>query len=169
MQATRFMRLPLIVTGFQVTERNMDVVSRWCEGRIIESARGRFIRVPVNHAKKAWQTEAFPGLWVVKSWQYGRYSFKVYTQQKLDETFSVIPDSYEFTPDLYNLDEIDDVEDPEEERAPKITELVPSQCSCHHQRPENPNGGVVPNPNNIRSLSLKAPQQGSRHFNRHAI
>lgn len=93
MKATRFLSKPFIVTGFRVTERNMNIIAKWCEGSVVITDDGRaFIRVPVSNARTKKQTEAHVGTWVLKS-KYGREdTFKVYTQDWVDRQFDVIPE-----------------------------------------------------------------------------
>lgn len=81
------MRQPFFVTGYQVTEENIEDIAKWCQGHIIRDAERPFIRVPVNRASHTRQTEAYYGTWVLLSVRRGEKSFKVYTQEWLDKNF----------------------------------------------------------------------------------
>jgi hypothetical protein len=90
------MRKPFIVTGYKVTENNMDAIARWCEGHVIRDTERPFIRVPVIRPSNPRQTEAYVGTSVLLSnTPRGDKSFKVYTQEWLDKNFFVIPDEIE--------------------------------------------------------------------------
>lgn len=91
MEATRFMRIPFFVTGYQITEDNMEDIARWCQGHVIHGADDSFVRVPVYRAAHPRQTEGRVGEWVIVSIQRGRRSFKVYTDEWLRKQFIEIP------------------------------------------------------------------------------
>jgi hypothetical protein len=94
LEPVRFMRLPFVVTAYRVTEDNMEAISRWCRGHIIEphnEGDRRFIRVPVDRPTKAWQSEAHVGSWVILSLQNREESFKVYTEEWMRRNFLEIP------------------------------------------------------------------------------
>lgn len=86
-EATRFMRIPFFTTGHLVTEKNMEAVSGWCGGHIIEKNSKRFIRVPVHNARSVAATEAHIGSWVIKSTYNNQESFKVYRSEWLPKNF----------------------------------------------------------------------------------
>lgn len=135
LQAVRFMRQPFIVTGYKVTKENMETLSRWCRGHIVQpdtDDEEPFIRVPVDRPTKAWQTEASVGTWIILSHIRGEESFKVYTEEWLRKNFFEIPresDSEEFV------------------RAPIIA-------------PEEPAIDIVNNHDRIGSNVLALPVQG---------
>lgn len=87
----RFMRIPFFVSGYQVTEENMNAIAKWCEGHVIQNSDNPFVRVPVNRATNKRQTEAYIGTWVIVSVQRGERSFKVYTEEWLRKQFFEIP------------------------------------------------------------------------------
>lgn len=94
-KATRFIRKPFVVVGYQVTEENMEFIRAWCKGHIIEAQKDdekTFIRVPVDRPTHQKQTQAFVGTWVILSMnQRNEESFKVYAQDWLDKNFIVLP------------------------------------------------------------------------------
>lgn len=90
MEPTRFMRIPFFVTGYPVTEENMDAIAKWCGGYVIRDADKPFIHVPVERAASKKQYEAYVGSWVVVSVQRGEKSFKVYTEDWLRKQFMEI-------------------------------------------------------------------------------
>lgn len=92
MAPTRFMRVPFFVVGELVTEENMAEIAKWCEGHVIDGAKGRFVRVPVNRPTNKKQTEAYAGTWVILSVQRDEESFKVYTDEWLRSQFFQMPD-----------------------------------------------------------------------------
>lgn len=92
MKATRFMRRPFFVSGFQVTEEKMRAIAKWCEGHVIQGADGPFIRVPVDRAINRRQTEAHIGSWVLVSHSHGKKSFKVYNEPFLSDNFLQLPE-----------------------------------------------------------------------------
>lgn len=91
MIATRFMRKPFIVTGYKVTEEDMDAIARWCEGHVIRDTERPFVRVPVDRPTNKKQTEAYIGTWVLLSTERPEKSFKVYTQTWLNKNFIEVP------------------------------------------------------------------------------
>lgn len=131
MKATRFMRIPFIVTGYEVTDENMDIIADWCEGHVIRRNTDRpFVRVPVNRPTNPHQTKAFAGTWVIASLQRGQNSFKVYTTAWLSRHFMEVPAGIE-----------EDVPDEAETTSP----VVETDICCHH----NHIGG------NVRSLPVQ--------------
>lgn len=112
MKATRFMRQPFIVTGYQVTEDNMDQIATWCEGHVIRDTERPFVRVPVNRPTNQKQTQAFVGTWVLLSSTGGADSFKVYTTEWLGKSFIKIP---------REIDDLPPVDDPSP--APKVDDI----------------------------------------------
>lgn len=83
------MRQPFFVTGYKVTDENMEIIARWCEGRVIDDGEKSFIRVPVNRATNIKQTQAYVDMWVLMSFtERGDKSFKVYSQEWLDKQFT---------------------------------------------------------------------------------
>jgi len=96
MKATRFIRKPFVVSGYQVTNENMDVIATWCRGHVIPADDARkeqaFVRVPVDRPTSQKQTQAFVGTWVILAFnQRGEESFKVYPQEWLNKNFIVLP------------------------------------------------------------------------------
>lgn len=91
MKATRFMRIPFFVSGYLVTEDNMEAVAKWCEGHVIRGEKP-FVRVPVDRPTNKRQTEAYPGTWVIVSLYKGERSFKVYTEEWLKKQFFELPE-----------------------------------------------------------------------------
>jgi hypothetical protein len=91
MKATRYMRKPFFVEGYQVDEDNMQLVAEWCQGVVIPGPPKDFVRVPVVGAKSARQSEARIGMWVLKSMQGGRNTFKIYSDEHLHATFVEVP------------------------------------------------------------------------------
>lgn len=87
LKPVRFMRIPFFVSGFQVTEDNMEAIARWCQGHVIRDAERPFVRVPVDRATKRNQTEAYVGRWVLKSVYRREISYKVYTEEFLRGSF----------------------------------------------------------------------------------
>ena len=92
MKATRFMRIPFFVTGYLVTEDNMEVIATWCKGHVFEDAHRPFVRVPVIRPTHQKQTEAYVGTWVIASMQRGQATFKVYTEEWLKKQFFELPE-----------------------------------------------------------------------------
>lgn len=92
MKATRFMRIPFFVQGYCVTEEDMQDIAKWCEGHVITTSAGSFIRVPVLRPTHKKQTEAYIGDWVIVSNSHKGLVYKVYTQEWLDKTFTALPD-----------------------------------------------------------------------------
>lgn len=89
----QFMRRTFFVTGKLVTAENIDEVALWCEGQAVEGHHGRFVRVPVANAKNTRQTEARPGLWVLRFvYPDGGFNYKVYTTTWLEKDFTMVPD-----------------------------------------------------------------------------
>lgn len=119
MKATRFMRVPFIVTGYMVTEDNLDAIAKWCEGHVFRDAERPFVRVPVNRPTNQNQTKAYVGTWVIMSLQRGENSFKVYTTDWLSKHFMEVP------PEI-------------EEDAPEVVEMaspvVETDVCCHHNQ-----------------------------------
>lgn len=95
MKATRFMRQPFIVTGYQVHEEDMDAIAKWCQGHVIRNTERPFIRVPVDRPTNRKQTEAYLGTWVLLFNQRGENSFKVYTPEWLEKNFFQLPPEIE--------------------------------------------------------------------------
>lgn len=106
LEPTRYMRIPFFVTGYCVTEDNMEAIAKWCGGYIVrEDEKPAFIHVPVNRATSDKQYKAYIGTHVVVSVQRGERSFKVYTDEWLLKQFmpinvetleeSVIEDDFE--------------------------------------------------------------------------
>lgn len=128
MKATRLMRRPFIVSGFQVTTEDMDAIAKWCGGHVIRDVAEPFIQVPVVRPTNPRQTEAKVGMWVIMSLDpvRGRRRYKVYTEEWVEKDF-IIFDDY-----AYNDDGLDE-EQP-----------VPPSC-CQHQH----GGGRT---NNVRAL-----------------
>lgn len=92
LKATRFMRQPFFIMGFEVTEDNMDEIAKWCEGHVIRETDRPFVRVPVNRPLTEKQTRAYVGTFVTVSKQRGEKSFKVYQRESLDRDFFELPD-----------------------------------------------------------------------------
>lgn len=92
MKSTRFMRIPFFVTGYKVTDDNLDAIAKWCEGHVVRANGKAFVRVPVDRPTNKRQTEAHPETWVILSMQRGNRSFKVYTEEWLNRQFFTLPD-----------------------------------------------------------------------------
>ena len=84
---TRFMRKPFFVSGYCVTEENMEAIAKWCGGYVIRQSNDPFIHVPVTRATNVKQYEAYVGTWVIVSVLRGERSFKVYTEEWLHKQF----------------------------------------------------------------------------------
>lgn len=130
MKATRFMRRPFIVAGFQVDVDNMDAIARWCEGYVIRDVAQPFIQVPVIRPTSRKQTEAFPTMWVILSRGpvKGEKRFKVYTDEWVHRDFIIFDDF------AYNDEGLE-----EEELAPPC---------CPHQHGGSNNVRALPTQNN---------------------
>jgi hypothetical protein len=92
LKATRFMRQPFFVMGYEVTLENMDEIAKWCEGHVIRDTEKPFVRVPVIRPTHERQTRGYVGTWVLVSKQRGEKSFKVYTREWLEKNFFEVPD-----------------------------------------------------------------------------
>jgi hypothetical protein len=87
------MRQPFFVTGYQVTEENMESIATWCQGHIIVDGRARFIRVPVDRPSSVRQTKAYVDSWVLLSLNdRGERTFKVYSTEWLEKQFVKVTD-----------------------------------------------------------------------------
>lgn len=88
---TRFMRVPFFVSGYCVTEDNMDDVAEWCGGYIVrEKDDIPFIHVPVQRPTNDKQYKAYVDSWVILSIERGKRSFKAYTEEWLKQQFMEI-------------------------------------------------------------------------------
>ena len=92
MKPTRFMRIPFFVTGYQVTDEDMDVIAKWCDGYVNRNTEKPFIRVPVSRVTNEKYTRAYPGMWIIGSKHRGERSFKVFTEEWLKKQFTIMPD-----------------------------------------------------------------------------
>lgn len=93
MKATKFMRIPFFVSGYEVTKDNMDELAKWCEGHVVRGDGDEpFIRVPVVRPTNKKQTEARLGMWVIVSMVRGEPSYKVYSKEWLLTQFYMMPD-----------------------------------------------------------------------------
>ena len=105
LEPSRYMRIPFFVTGYCVTEENMEAIAKWCGGYVIrEDDKPPFIHVPVARATSDKQYKAYVGTHVVVSVQRGERSFKVYTDEWLLKQFMPI------TVETFDEDGIDDFE-----------------------------------------------------------
>jgi hypothetical protein len=84
----RLMRLPIFVTAYEVTEKNMYDVANWCEGHVVDDIKGTsFVRVPVDRPIHDSQTKAYVGMTVTLAEKHGKRIFKVYSEDWLRKTF----------------------------------------------------------------------------------
>lgn len=119
MKAIRYMRIPFIALGYEVTEDNLDAIAKWCEGFVIRTDEARpFVRVPVNRPTNQNQTKAYVGTYVLVTEHRGENNFKVYTKAMLERHFMIVPPGIE--------DEVPQVDDMV---SPVIDVVTP--C-CHH-------------------------------------
>lgn len=136
---TRFMRIPFFVSGYCVTEENMEAVAKWCEGHVIRDTKEPFVRVPVTRPSHPRQTEACVDMWVIKSELNGRQSYKVYTNEWLRKQFFELPD--DAFPGI--MDEPDDLEGLNITRGvatvptQRSSENTTKDLSAHVRRPHN--------------------------------
>jgi len=125
-KATRFMRKPFFVKGHKVTEENMHSLAKWCQGTVVTDGNDKplFVRVPVDNPTKRWQTEAYPGTWIVVSVIRNRMglhrSFKVYLEEWLLQQF------FEVEEDLLGSDGDDDISTQGSGEAPSTTATEPA-------------------------------------------
>lgn len=77
-----YVRKPFEVEAVEVTEDNIEEVTKWCQGTLREEGR-RHIKVRVARALNERQTKAYPGDWVL----YAGTGFKVYTPKAFEKTF----------------------------------------------------------------------------------
>lgn len=86
-ETTKFVRVPLIVEGVQVTEENLEAVADWCGGDIRTVAQSsderRYVKVKVHHPLNDRQTRAYPGDWILQS----PTGFRIYTNNAFLKTF----------------------------------------------------------------------------------
>jgi hypothetical protein len=136
-KATRFMRKPFVVVGFEITETNMDAVAKWCQGHVVQGEEGPFVRVPVDYPTSRKQTEGYVGTWVLQSRAInGGKTFKVYSPAWLKNNFVTLEDMIQ-----------------EEEEALVVEPIVestkdnPPAC-CDHGKTNNSEGST----NNVRAL-----------------
>jgi hypothetical protein len=126
------MRLPFVVSGYQVTEENMSAVANWCQGHIFEDGPNSFIRVPVDRPTNKKQTEAYIGSHVLLSVKRnGEESFKVYTEEWLIKNFFEIPREMD-----------------EQGSVPDEVAQVEDHCCCN---------GRCKRDNNVRTLPVPRP------------
>lgn len=109
MEPTRFVRKKFFVEGYRIDKNNMQFVAMWCQGSIVPDGENTFIRVPVINAKNARQSEGHVGMWVLKSLQGGRDTFKVYTEEWLDKTFDEVDKDDLEEPTVAIIEKVDNV------------------------------------------------------------
>lgn len=92
MKATRLIRKAFPVIAYQVTEENMEILARWCEGEIIPANPDKgvhlHIRVPTSRPSPKTLVEARVGYWLVGFFHQRRKVFKPYTDARLAREFN---------------------------------------------------------------------------------
>lgn len=145
MKAILYMRKPFIVTGYKVTEKNMDAIARWCQGHVIREAERPFVRVPVTRYTNIKQTEAYVGTIVTLSEQRGQEYFKVYTEEWLAENFIKMPREME--------------DNDEQEKTVDLSRYVKPAPQDDEEAPEDDTDSFearpAPTPSNVRHLPVQ--------------
>lgn len=144
-QATRLVRRPFIALAYKVTEENMDVLARWCEGFVNREGRRPFIRVPVSNARTSRQSEAHIGQSIILSMRTGVKTFKVYKPEWILNDFIVLrPEEFAFGGEI----------PPEEFIAvsPMVT-APPHICTC------GAGAAIEEPPTNVRRLHVPTPNK----------
>lgn len=91
-----FSRKPLYIEAIQVTSENIQAVTDWCngtlvEGEVIDSVNATaiflaFIKVPMKKPENVRRTQAYIGDWVLKS----TTGFKVYFDRSFRHSFEML-------------------------------------------------------------------------------
>lgn len=138
MEPLRFMRKPFFVTGYPVTEENMEKIAKWCEGHVVKDIDGRsFVRVPVNRPTHDLQTKAYAGMFVLLSQKEHKRTYKVYDQEWLDKNF------IEMDPEFSDHKIPDDIPDEPRGRRPSTSRVSrPTPLTVNSQMLKTPPGTV---------------------------
>lgn len=152
MKAILYMRKPFIVTGYKVTEKNMDAIARWCQGHVIREVERPFVRVPVVRYTNIKHTEAYVGTIVTLTEQRGQEYFKVCTEEWLADNFIQMPremedDEHEKTVDLSRY------MNPEAQKDEEVSE---DDTDSLESRP-------APSPSNVRHLPVQKANTDPTH------
>lgn len=79
-----YVRKPLVVEAYRLTEENLYDVAKWCDGEVHTNAvDGRYVLVDVLHPTTQAQKIAKPGSWILRSSQ----GFKIFTDRAFTRGF----------------------------------------------------------------------------------